>query len=299
MGKGKINNRFKSPYGRPGAPAKIRTCWDASPTEHRDSEIEALRAQVRTGDGYGPDLAPEEIERMQWESMCRSVSVTVVSGQTREQWRLEQAHSLLNHCIDKGWSNVLPAVWALGEPVDLGAALRKAAGRGRLECLKALLAIDALRGMNVGDAHALTTLSKATTDAYPSREKATPYTSDAEAVDANGNTALHTAAANGHTDCVKALLPVSDPTSTNFDGQNALLFAAFWGHTDCVQVLLAVSDLKAKDCDGMTATALAKRRGRDECARLIDDFEMAQAEREALAKIAPINEKTRRVARSL
>ena len=158
MAKPASQNKYKSPFGRsvsdvgnqilrdfngtkPHTPVEImlRESMRAEPVL-KDPAIDALWERVNAGDGYGPDIegGAEEVERMKRAECFRSVGVRLVLGMPKEQWRKEQAEILLDRCIEKGWSSVLPHVLALGESLDLHAALINAAHSGRPECARLL-----------------------------------------------------------------------------------------------------------------------------------------------------------------
>lgn len=117
----------------------IQEAYQAEP-DPNDPAIDALWERVNAGDGYGPDIegGAEEVALMKFAAFGRSVGFRIVLGISMAQWRKEQAEKLLDCCIEKGWSNVLPDVLALGESLDLHGSLMQAARSGRPECAKLL-----------------------------------------------------------------------------------------------------------------------------------------------------------------
>ncbi|EFO64912.1 Kinase, NEK [Giardia lamblia P15] len=145
-----------------------------------------------------------------------------------------------------------------------GTALIKAARKGHVECVSALLSelgIQSRRGW--------TALQDA---AYSGQKACIPLLMLEACIQRpDGHTALMGAARNGHQDCVK-LLRNREMRMTTTSGRTALMYAAENNHPQCVRLLLDEAGMQ--DISGNTALILAALEGNVECVALLAIYEV-------------------------
>ena len=148
-----------------------------------------------------------------------------------------------------------------------------AAGLGRTECIRLLLAAGADAGVIGPDSG--TALQRAAGQGYSASVK---HLLQAPGVDANrsdeeGDTPLHYAAYCGYADCIRHLLQTRgiEINKVNEAGETPLYMAAMQGHEDCVRLLLRTPGIRPNKADihGKTPLQVAEERHHEECAELL------------------------------
>jgi ankyrin repeat protein len=160
--------------------------------------------------------------------------------------------------------------------------LMLAASAGHLECVELLVPYG---GLDDQDLHGRTALHLACPDAPLACCLALAACATPDMVDSNGFTPLMRAAAGRRADLAELLLERGhsmEPKDSLF-GMTALMWAAHSGALETAKLLLHPDAIFEKSFSGQTASAIATERNFGDLAALLEAFELATHERQAMS----------------